>query len=69
MIFFKKIRECSLIIIAKVKDFKEVAMAKPENSSSFNLKPNEGYTNVLIESPEFIIGFEGDDFALKNFAF
>ena len=44
-------------------------MAKPDNSSSFNLKPNEGYTNVLIESPEFIIGFEGDDFALKNFAF
>lgn len=45
---------------------KEIVTSKPDNM--FNLKTNEIYSSIFIESPEYIIGFEGDDFALKNFA-
>jgi len=49
-----------------VRDVKEIVVNKAENM--FNLKVNEAYSSICIESPEYIIGFEGDDFALKNFA-
>ena len=55
-----------MILIAKIKDIKEISCHSSNNI--YNMKANEQYTLISIESPEYIIGFEGDDFAMKNFA-
>lgn len=54
-----------MILIARIKEIKEVVCTSSENV--YNVKINEVYSLISIDSPEYIVGFEGDDFSLKNY--
>ncbi len=52
-------------MVGKVK--KVLQMTNFSEVNNYGLRMNEIYYNVLIESPEFIVGFEGDDLSIKNY--
>ena len=57
--------ECSLIVVAKVEYLTE---GVAEGDNELGLKEGDGYFLVNVSVPEYVVGFEDDDMALKNYA-
>ena len=59
-------RECSLLLIAKVRSL-NVKRVISQEDNPYGLKKDEIYTIIQVEAPESIIGFEEEDYAIKNY--
>jgi len=58
-----------LLIIAKIKSIIKKDKENIDNNSSLiqNLKEDDTIYIIQIDTPEYIIGFEDDNLAIKNY--
>jgi hypothetical protein len=54
-------------MIARVKNIVP-KKARRDKNNAFGLKEGEEYQIIQTEAPEFVLGFEEEDLAIKNYA-
>lgn len=62
-------RECSLLMVATIKNIIPKYASFDSNNNAFGLRENESFYLLQVEAPEYILGFEDNDaLTIKNYA-